>query len=629
MSKKSYKISLYLIVGFCILFYGNTLTNNYSFDDEYVIVNNKKVAEGFSGISDIFKSRYVESSDQSFGYRPVVLASFAIEYEFFGAKPAVSHFINLFLYILTCLLIFKILRSLFKNNHWVLPLLITLLFVVHPIHTEVVGNVKSRDELLCFLFALLALGSAIKFARKQQKRWLFGVFAFMILSLLSKLSSLTFLVIIPLTIYFFEDLDKKGFLKLIGAMLLPVVLYKIINTQLIEATANRNLLFIENPLFVNGAGFIEKIPMAFFSVFYYLKLLFVPHPLISYYGYEHVSIVGWDNLYVWLGVVIVVPLAIYTIVKLRTKSVLVFGLAFFLITISMFSNLVKPAVGIIAERFAYIPSLGFCIVLGWGLLKLTKIDLKTQNEGQFPKLNYIFWGISGIIVIASFAKVFSRNQDWSDLVTLLKRDLEIAPKSVKLNMLLANDLFKTVTSQELEKPKKDSLMEESIFYYNQALATYQKHAPAHNNLGVLYNLKGNLKKSHEHFLEASKDESPDAQMFFNLGLSYQAVGDNMNAIENLKKSIVLNDKNYRAFYDLMNIYFEEGEVVEALETNVRMFRIFPNERKSIFTIGQSMAEATYGADTSYYIDLLLRKKAIGQKMYDAFKKQLNPSFTDN
>src|SRR5690606_31771162 len=107
MSKKSYKISLYLIVGFCILFYGNTLTNDYSFDDEYVIVNNKKVAEGFSGISDIFKSRYVESSDQSFGYRPVVLASFAIEYEFFGAKPAVSHFINLFLYILTCLLIFK------------------------------------------------------------------------------------------------------------------------------------------------------------------------------------------------------------------------------------------------------------------------------------------------------------------------------------------------------------------------------------------------------------------------------------------------------------------------------------------------------------------------------------------
>ncbi|HLW33534.1 MAG TPA: hypothetical protein VKX40_14825, partial [Aequorivita sp.] len=152
---------------------------------------------------------------------------------------------------------------------------------------------------------------------------------------------------------------------------------------------------------------------------------------------------------------------------------------------------------------------------------------------------------------------------------------------------------------------------------------------AHNNLGVLYNLKGDLKKSHEHFLEASKDEKPDAQSLFNLGLSYQANGDNKNAIENLKKSLVLNDKNFRAYYDLMNIYFEEGEVVEALETNVKMFRLFPNDRKSIFTIGQSMAEATYGADTSYYIDLLLRKKAIDQRMYDGFKKQLNPSFADN
>ena len=629
MSKKSYKISLYLIIGFCVLLYGNTLTNDYSFDDEYVIVNNKKVAQGFSGISDIFKSRYVESSDQSFGYRPIVLASFAIEYAFFGAKPAVSHFINLFLYILTCLLIFKILRSLFKNSHWFLPLFITLLFVVHPIHTEVVGNVKSRDELLCFLFALLALGSAIKFARKQQKRWLLGVFAFMILSLLSKLSSLTFLAIIPLTIYFFEDLDKKGFLKLIGTILVPVVLYKIINTQLIEATANRNLLFIENPLFVNGAGFIEKIPMAFFSVFYYLKLLFLPHPLISYYGYEHVTIVGWENPYVWLGAAIVLPLAVYTIVGLRTKSVLIFGLAFFLISISMFVNLVKPAVGIIAERFAYIPSLGFCIVLGWALLKLSKINLKSQNEFQFPKLNYTFWGISAIIVVASLVKGISRNRDWHDLVTLLKRDLEIAPKSVKLNMLLANDLFKTVTSKEIKKPKKDSLMAESIFYYNQALATYPQHTPAHNNLGVLYNLKGDIKKSHEHFLEASKDEKPDAQMFFNLGLSYHANGDNKNAIENLKKSLAMNDKNYRAYYDLMNIYFEEGAVTEALETNVTMFRLFPNERKSVFTIGQSMAEATYGADTSHYIDLLLQKKAIDPKMHAAFKKQLNPPFADH
>ena len=626
MSKKQSKITLYLIVGLCFLIYGNTLTNDYGFDDEYVIVNNKKVSEGFSGISTLFKSRYLESSDQSYGYRPITLTSFAIEYGIFGATPFISHLINLLLYILTCLLIFKILKSLFKNYHWFLPLVITILFIVHPIHTEVVGNVKSRDELLCFLFALLALWSAIKFVRKQHWIWLVAIFLFMVLSFLSKLSSLTFIAIIPLTIYFFENVNWKVHLKILGVLLLPLIIYRFINTQLIDTVGNRSLLFIENPLFVNGAGFFDKIPMAFFSVFYYIKLLFVPHPLLSYYGYDHVSIVGWDHLFVWLGVIIIIPLVIFTILKFKTKSVLVYGLAFFFITISMYSNLIKPAVGIIAERFAYIPSLGFCIVIGYLILKLSRINISSVEQMQFPKLNYAFWGITIVIVVASSAKVFSRNQDWYNLVTLLEKDLEIAPKSVKLNMLLANDFFKTVTIKKLKKEEKDSLIKRSIFYYQQALETYPQHTPAHNNLGVLYSLEGALKESHQHLIKASTGDNPDAKTFYNLGLSYRANGDRKKAIENLKKSIELSPKSLEAYQNLMYIQFEDENFEDAMETNIKMFRIFPQKRKGIFTVGQKMAIAKYGSKTTYYIDLLLDKKLIAPKMYENFKKQLNPSF---
>ncbi len=623
MLQKHLRISIYTIIGLCVLIYGNTLTNDYSFDDEYVIVNNKRVEQGFSGISKVFSSRYIESSDQNFGYRPITLASFAIEYGIFGATPAVSHFFNLLLYIITCLLLYKILRSLFKHSHWFLPLIITILFVVHPIHSEVVNNVKSRDELLCFLFALLALASAIKYARNSKTAWLLGVFVFMVLSFLSKLSSLTFLAIIPLTLYFFENANKKILLKISGVLLLPVLIYKLINTQLIVAVGNRSLLFIENPLFVNGANFFEKIPMAFYTVFYYIKLLFVPHPLLSYYGYDHVSIVGWENIYVWLGVIITVPLAVFTIWKLKTKSVLVYGLAFFFITISMYSNLVKPAVGIIAERFAYIPSLGFCIVIGWILLKIFKVDVTNTTSEKFPKLNYAFLGILSVLVLASSVKVFSRNLDWKDLVTTLETDLEIAPKSVKLNMLLANDLFETATVKNLNKKEKDSLIERSAFYYNQALSTYPKHTPAHNNLGVLFNMTGDYQKSQEHFLKASQDENPTAQTFFNLGLSYQANGNKAKAIENLKKSIELNNKNFEAYFNLMNIYFEERNYSEAMETNIKMFRAFPNKRKSIFSAGQKIAETEHGANTEFYINLLLERKAITQQTYAGLKKQLN------
>lgn len=622
MTQRTYKISLYLIVGLCILLYANTLSNGYSFDDDYVIVNNKKVAQGFSGIPGIFKSRYIELSDQSFGYRPVTLTSFAIEYQLFGATPFVSHLINLLLYIVTCLLIFKILRTLFKNSHWFFPLVATLLFVVHPIHTEVVNNVKSRDELLCFLFALLALASAIRFVRRNQKRYLLGMFIFMGLSLLSKLSSLTFLAIIPLALYFFEKVEKKTLLKVVGVLLLPVVFYKLINTQLISATANRSLLFIENPLFVKDTGFFDRIPMAFYTFFYYVKLLFVPHPLISYYGYNYVPIAGWGDPLVWAGILIAVPVALFTLWKFKTRSILVFGLAFFLISISMYLNLVKPAVGIIAERFVYIPSLGFCIVIGWLLLKLSKVNLKTGSEGTFPHLTPVFYGISGLLLIAATLTILTRNNDWKDLQTLLKTDLEVAPNSVKLNMLLANNIFKTVTTKTLDDQKKDSLLDQSVFYYLQALETYPHHIPAHNNLGVLYNLKGNLEKSHEHLLKASEGPSPDAQAFFNLALSYHARGDFSNAIENLEKAQNLNKNDFQINYNLMNIYFENGNLSKALDSNLKMFRLFPKERKQIFSIGQNMAEATHGPGTTYYIDLLLQKKLISPNTYQGLKNQL-------
>lgn len=72
----------------------------------------------------------------------------------------------------------------------------------------------------------------------------------------------------------------------------------------------------------------------------------------------------------------------------------------------------------------------------------------------------------------------------------------------------------------------------------------------------------------------------------------------------------------------MNIYFENGNLSKALDSNLKMFRLFPKERKQIFSIGQNMAEATHGPGTTYYIDLLLQKKLISPNTYQGLKNQL-------
>jgi protein O-mannosyl-transferase len=89
-------------------------------------------------------------------YRPASLIMFAIEWTLFPDNPIPSHFINVLLFSLTCVILFHLLSRLFQNN-LIVPLICTLLYAAHPIHTEVVNNIKSRDEILCFLFSIVSL----------------------------------------------------------------------------------------------------------------------------------------------------------------------------------------------------------------------------------------------------------------------------------------------------------------------------------------------------------------------------------------------------------------------------------------------------------------------------------------
>ena len=161
---------------FCLgfLIYANTWTHDYALDDSIVIVDNVFTSKGLSGIKDLFTSDTFygffnqsgkDNLVQGGRYRPLSLATFALEVELFGMKPGVSHWINSLLYALLGLLVFSVLNRLFKDQRQgvVIAFWSTLLFVVHPLHTEVVANIKGRDEILALGFALLALDSAIKY----------------------------------------------------------------------------------------------------------------------------------------------------------------------------------------------------------------------------------------------------------------------------------------------------------------------------------------------------------------------------------------------------------------------------------------------------------------------------------
>ena len=194
------------IAVFSFILYANTIANDYNLDDELVTHGHPFTSKGFSGLVDIFTNPYFsDASGNVYEYRPIVLASFALEHQFFGDSPKASHFINALLFSLLIFVLFKLLRSLFANYNILLPLGATLLFAAHPIHTEVVASIKNRDEILAFLFGILALQMAIKYIKSNKYSYLLLTILLFLFGLLSKKSVMPFALIIPIVLIMFKQ----------------------------------------------------------------------------------------------------------------------------------------------------------------------------------------------------------------------------------------------------------------------------------------------------------------------------------------------------------------------------------------------------------------------------------------
>ena len=146
---KSNSISVVVIVVLTFILYGNTVRNNYLKDDNVVTNKNDLVQKGIKAIPEIFSALFDKDDGKfNFNYRPVPKSTFALEYEYFGDNPHISHFINLLIYSITGIILFLLLRTLFKDYNYLFSLVITVIFIAHPIHTEVVASLKNRDEML-------------------------------------------------------------------------------------------------------------------------------------------------------------------------------------------------------------------------------------------------------------------------------------------------------------------------------------------------------------------------------------------------------------------------------------------------------------------------------------------------
>jgi len=615
--KKIRKNIYYLIFIVSFMLYGNTIPNEFAMDDELVTLDHKIVSKGITAIPEIFATRYVQNDQQSYEYRPIVQVTFAIEHQFTGGNPHFSHFINILLYALTGVLLFQLLSLMFLNFHWILPASITFLFLIHPIHSEVVASLKNRDELLSFIFTLLSIRAILLYFDKTKYKYIVFGILFFILALLSKKSALPLIITLPLILYFFRDLSlKKVILYFIAPIVIIILLNKLVDSSL--ETVNRPGLFFENPYYVDQPTLIEKIPMAFYSMGYYIKLLILPYPLLVYYGYSYVEIEGWGNIITILSVLFFIGGGIYSLLNLSKKNILIFGFLYFTFNIFAFSNLL-PMPGIIADRFAYGASLGFSIMISFLVFKLMKVNLEKGSEIKIP--SQFTYGFIALFLICNIY-LFQRNKDWKDHLTIYLADVEKAPESAKLNALIGGYCMQTLEQYRNGKLEKKLTQEEfnnyirlSDKHFKAAIQLYPDYVASLNNMGTLYySYKSELDSSAQYFERVLALEPKHVQANFNLGSYYEIQFGSLDLMDKIISRNFSNDslsklndkldKKWKKYiYDILPFYRATNLAYTDL---TKTFQQFIDDSRN--TNGNVNRDNYINAINNYWNNVLLKYK---------------------
>lgn len=491
-SPESRRIYLLLIVFFVALTFHNILLNDFSYDDNIVIVSNQRELANIWNIPSLFTKGYFLISKEA-TYRPIVTISYILDQYAWGFNPLGYHLTNLFLHLINSVMLFYFLSRLCKND--LSSIISTILYVVHPALTEVVNSIGFREDLIATVFVLISMLFYIRGAV------LFSVISYGA-ALLSKESAFPLPVVIIAYDYLYKNkliLRRYWPYLLISGFYLYLRFYLLTN-PIEEILTSKLMIFTK----------LASIPSAFF---YYTKLLLFPFSLTA--DYANFSFMLNPSFCITVIVLLCVVILVILIKNNIFDKASVFGIIWFFTFLSPVLNLI-PIVDPFAERFIYLPSVGFMLCIGhYGMRNI------------FLRPRFILFMLIAII-FSTLA--FHRNKVWQS-EELLWRDTSLkSPRSYRATMNL------------------------SILLINKRE----------------YNAAITLNKNY------FKLEPGFAQLYNNLGNAYSGSGDNNLAIRSYERAIYLNPTYVQPLLNLAMLYKRKGEFSKALGLANKTISIEPN-----------------------------------------------------
>lgn len=537
LSKKQWLLASVIIVVFTAVAYipafKAELTN---WDDKsYILENPTLKSISAENIKRIFSEYYMGN------YHPLTMLSLSIDYKIGGENEEgeinawIYHFNNILLHILNSILVFYLIFLLIKRFE--IAFVAGLMFAVNTLHVESVAWASERKDVLYALFFIASLISYIYYINKKELKFYILSLLLFILSLLSKGQAVSLAVSLIAIDFLFQRklLNKKVIFEKIPYFILAL-LFGIIA---IYAQKEGNALHSEE-----SYAFYKRIAFAGYSFTQYLIKLFVPVKLSAIYPYPDI-IHQTVPAYYWLFLIPSLLIVYLFFYFLKRNKIYAFAIAFFVINIVLLLQLIPVGSAIMADRYSYIPSIGFFIFLSYFLVKL--ID-KYYAQAKLLKL------FIALYIIFLSILTFNRCKVWQNSMTLWDDTIEKSPTAVVA-------LNNRGSTKDRNKDHKGAIEDftKAIIYKPDYKHAFYNRATARKELAKESGDTSLFRQAINDFDKALKFDSTFVEAYHSRAIAKENYADYISTTEQKKQLLINALKDYDKALKL-NPEYEEALV---------------------------------------------------------------------
>jgi tetratricopeptide (TPR) repeat protein len=594
-------IPILIILFVCFFVYFNALFGDFVYDDVMQIVGNPWILD-IRNIPTIFSKDVWAFNPGTAGmvsnyYRPLMYATFVLNYQLFGLKPWGFHLVNILFHCGASVLVFLIIRRLLSEqrapgspSYFSPPFIAAVLFASHPIHTEAVTWISGLPDVAFTFFYLLAFYLYVRSDTVLSGNYLFSIGCFAVAALFKE-PALTLPVV--LLAYDYTCRKKRTSLTDSAKRYIP---YLLIGAGYLVLRIHALGEFAPMKGHVKLSAYQYAINVFPLFIQYLAKLLF-PLNLNAFYVFHPIT-----SLFELKGALSLVATVVFVVlfpVTLKKNRVAFLGLV--LMTMPLLPVLYIPGIvgeNTFADRYLYLPSVGYvlllAIFLSWAEKKLPR---------AVKSITILFLVLGGVYAVGTV----SRNNIWKDNLTLWKDTVRKSPGSAVVHNNLA---FAYGSSSQRDR---------AIAEYQTAVRLKPDYVEGHFNLGVVYASLGQWDKAIAEYQTVIQVNPAFIAAHYNLGIIYASLGQWDKAISEYQATLRLNPDHSDAHNNLGVAYASLGQWDKAIAEYQAALRLNPDLADTHCNLGIAYASLGQWEEATAEYETALR---LNPDFYEA-RRRLN------